>query len=646
MSAERIRKSVAVIIGFLLWAVLIPSALRASDHPLSKDDVTLLLIGGASTPKMVALVEQRGIDFRMSPDLETRFRRDGAADEVIQALSKAGQKSAGGAGETATSGADAENPAPPASAATPAEPPSGHAPGSSPATSQPSVEQKIAATLADTANVPHPPASGDLPLAPMFSLRDVDGDALNLSDYKGKVVLLDFWATWCGPCRSEIPGFVDLQNRYREQGFQVIGVSVDASVKPVLRFREQYRMNYPVAMCDGKVRSLYGGLTGIPTTLLIGKDGRIYEKVVGAPADLAGFEYKIQGLLGPPGGGAVGGIASAANAAPAPAGASSGAQNSAPAAASSSPAAATPPAAAKPVDEGGAPGSLERKISDTLAAADKVTEDSPPPTRSSATSKSGGPPDLSDPNPDRVQQIIQQFTAKEKQFKQARDNYTYHQINKVETLDADGNVDGVYQQEWDILYDDSGKRIERVTYAPTSTLERIMVTEQDLDAMRNIQPFVLTSDDLQQYEVKYLGHVKVDEITAFVFSIRPKEIRKGRQYFQGVVWVDDRDLQIVKTEGKNVPELRDKKNGENMFPRFTTYREQIDGKFWFPTYTFADDKLYFSQGPVHIKEVIRYTDYKQFKSKVRILGATPTDQPDTPPAPAPNQPNQNPPKQR
>lgn len=236
--------------------------------------------------------------------------------------------------------------------------------------------------------------------------------------------------------------------------------------------------------------------------------------------------------------------------------------------------------------------------------------------------------DLRDPSPDQVLRIIQEFAAKEKLFKSARDNYTYHQINKVQELGPDDEVVGVYEQEWDILYDDNGNRIERVTYAPTDTLKRIMVTKEDLDSMRNIQPFVLTSDELPEYDIKYLGHVKVDEITAYVFSIRPKEIKKGYQYFQGTVWVDDRDLQIVKSEGKTVPELKTRK-GENLFPRFTTYREQIDGKYWFPTYTMADDTLYFSAGPVHIKQIIRYADYKQFKSKVRILTATPTDVPNT-----------------
>jgi ribosomal protein L12E/L44/L45/RPP1/RPP2 len=234
-------------------------------------------------------------------------------------------------------------------------------------------------------------------------------------------------------------------------------------------------------------------------------------------------------------------------------------------------------------------------------------------------------PGLADPSPAQIEGIIQAFAAKEKIFKEARDNYTYHQINKVQQLDPDGDVVGVYQQEWDILYDDNGGRIERVTYAPPDTLKGLMVTKEDLESMRNVQPFVLTSDELPEYDIKYLGHVKVDYITAYVFSIRPKELVKGRVYFQGRVWVDDRDLQIVKSEGKTVPETKTSKH-ENLFPRFTTYREQIDGKFWFPTFTMADDTLYFANGPIHIKQVIKYTDYKQFRSttKMKVLAEVPS----------------------
>ena len=274
---------------------------------------------------------------------------------------------------------------------------------------------------------------------------------------------------------------------------------------------------------------------------------------------------------------------------------------------------ATPPAAAAPPPPAATSPSAESSTQPVSA---------PEP----APKKSG----LREPTPDEIQRIIQEFAAKEKVFKEARNNYTYHQINKVDDLDADGNVRGSFLQEWDILYDDSGRRIERVTHAPPDTLKGVQITKEDLDSMRNIQPFVLTSDELLEYDVKYLGHVKVDEITAYVFSIRPKEIKKGRLYFQGTVWVDDRDLQIVKSEGKSVPEV--KKGKENLFPRFITYREQIDGKYWFPTFTIADDKLYFSSGAVRIKQVIRYTEYKQFKSRVRIISSTPTDTPETQPA--------------
>lgn len=586
----------------MVLVCLAPGRATAADSPLTKDDVSLLLIGGASTDKMVALIEQRGIDFQMTPDLAEKFHNDGASDPVIDALQKAGEKWAASQPASAASGASA---------------------AAAPAASKESVEQRVQKTLAETDTVSRQnPAS--LPVAPGFSLRDLDGLPLSLAKYRGKVVLLDFWATWCAPCRKEIPDFVQFQQEYARLGFQVIGLSVDGRVAPVRKFREDYNMNYRVAMCDARTRQLYGGIKNVPTTLLIGRDGRIYSKMLGAPANLENFEARIKSLLTEQ----PGETTLNAAATPAPAPLAQAPQPSPPPAL---------PAMAQPVSETGTAAPVNRKIDAALAAADKTDKASENPTvMATAGRAAAGPaPDLSDPNPARIQQIIQEFAAKETLFKEARDNYTYHQVNKVETLDADGHPDGVYQQEWDILYDDAGHRIEHVTYAPVSTLQRVLMTPEDLNAMRNIQPFVLTSDELPEYEIKYLGHVKVDQITAYVFSIRPKVIEKRHQYFQGVVWVDDRDLQIVKTEGKPVGELVKSKQ-ENLFPRFTTWREQIDGKFWFPTFTMADDTLHFSEGPpVRIKEIIRYSDYKQFKSNVKIIGIAPTDQ-SNPPKP-PNQ---------
>ncbi len=271
-------------------------------------------------------------------------------------------------------------------------------------------------------------------------------------------------------------------------------------------------------------------------------------------------------------------------------------------------------------------------------------ETPPPLAAGSQRATASSTPNLSDPSAAEIQKIIHSFAAKELMFKEARDNYTYRQINKVETLDADGTVNGFWQQNWDILFDNNSKRIEKVTYAPPGSLKGVLMTEQDLDAMRSIQPFVLTSNDLDEYDIKYLGHVKVDYITAYVFSVRPKVIKKNHQYFQGVIWVDDRDLQIVKTEGRQVPEIRNK-NGENLFPRFKTWRQQIDGKFWFPTFTLAEDTLYFPSGPVRIKEVIRYTDYKQFKSSSVIKAVQSIDSGKPIPVPnGPAPPSNSPPK--
>ncbi|MGH9439935.1 MAG: hypothetical protein ACRD22_19160, partial [Terriglobia bacterium] len=258
-----------------------------------------------------------------------------------------------------------------------------------------------------------------------------------------------------------------------------------------------------------------------------------------------------------------------------------------------------------------------------------VNSASPSAASNSPSTASDNSAPLPDPSPAQIQNIIQTFAAKEALFKQARDNYTYHQSNRVETLDTDGNVTGVWEQDWDILFDNNGQRIERVTYAPESTLKSLMVTEQDLEAFRSIQPFVLTTEELPDYDIRYLGHVHIDYITAYVFSVRPKVIRKGHEYFDGVVWVDDHDLQIVKAEGRTVPELHSK-NGQNLFPRFSTWRQQIDGKYWFPTFTMANDTLYFDSGPVRIREIIKYTDYKQFKSKTRILKVTPVNQSNPP----------------
>ena len=138
--------------------------------------------------------------------------------------------------------------------------------------------------------------SAEHPFAPEFSLPDMTGQQLTVSDYRGKVVLLDFWATWCDPCREEIPHFVELQNKLGDQGFQIIGVAMDDGPEPVRDFYQQFKMNYPVVMGNAKIGELYGGVLGLPIAFVIGRDGRIYSKQIGA-TEVSLLEREIEAQL-------------------------------------------------------------------------------------------------------------------------------------------------------------------------------------------------------------------------------------------------------------------------------------------------------------------------------------------------------------
>jgi hypothetical protein len=219
------------------------------------------------------------------------------------------------------------------------------------------------------------------------------------------------------------------------------------------------------------------------------------------------------------------------------------------------------------------------------------------------------------------QEILQKFAAKEKEFKQARDNYTYREDVKMQTLDSDGKtVTGEYREVFDVTYDPQGRHLESVVFAPQNTLVGLLMSPEDLQDIRHGYPFVLTSDEIGDYNVLYVGQQQEDELHCYVFDIAPKHLdpKSKQRFFQGRAWVDDQDFQIVKVYGKRVPDIRNKHN-ENIFPKFTTWREQIDGKYWFPAYTFTDDTLHFRLGPeVHIRQTIKYTDYQRFGSKTTI----------------------------
>jgi hypothetical protein len=215
-----------------------------------------------------------------------------------------------------------------------------------------------------------------------------------------------------------------------------------------------------------------------------------------------------------------------------------------------------------------------------------------------------------DANPE---EIIRKFAAKEAEFALARNNYTYRQTVKIQELDSGGNAGGKYELVEDVIFSPEGKRMEKVVRAPMATLRNILLTPADEQDLRNVQPFVLTTKEIPDYEIRYLGKQNADEIPCHVFAVKPKKMVSGKRYFEGQIWVDDRDLQIVKTYGKGVGLL--KRGEDNQFPKFETYREQIDGKYWFPTYTRADDTLHFQSGPQRIRMTVKYEDYKKYEGR-------------------------------
>jgi hypothetical protein len=220
-----------------------------------------------------------------------------------------------------------------------------------------------------------------------------------------------------------------------------------------------------------------------------------------------------------------------------------------------------------------------------------------------------------------VEQIVKQFAAREEEFRKERDNYTYTQTFVIQTIDSDGMPDGEHRMTSEILFTPGGKRYERVTSAPAPTLQRISLSQQDLDDLEHVQPFVLTTQELPKYNVTYVGRQQLDELGTYVFDVAPKTIEKNQRYFQGRIWVEDKDLEIVKTDGKAVPDIR-KKGSENVFPRFETFRENIEGHYWFPTYTRSNDTLHFTGGDVRIRMTVRYANYKRFGVTIKLGTAT------------------------
>jgi hypothetical protein len=252
----------------------------------------------------------------------------------------------------------------------------------------------------------------------------------------------------------------------------------------------------------------------------------------------------------------------------------------------------------------------------------------PPATGTSSTGNTGGTNGATGQTTNRVtlppptmpvEDLIKKFAAREDALKEARGNYTYTQKVLVKDYGPGGEEGGLFQQTSDIVFTPEGKRFEKVTFAPQGTLLFLQMTTEDFKDIEDIQPFVITSDELPRYNITYVKHEAVDELTCYVFDVAPKQIEKNKAYFEGRIWVEDQGLNIVKSYGRALHGIKVKKGEQGqLFPRFETIRENITADVWFPTYTHADDILHFSGGDVRIVQTIRYSNYKYFGSTIKI----------------------------
>ncbi len=224
-------------------------------------------------------------------------------------------------------------------------------------------------------------------------------------------------------------------------------------------------------------------------------------------------------------------------------------------------------------------------------------------------------------------QIIQSFSEKESQFYSAWTQYAYHQYAEIRVLSANGRK----RNErlflgFEVVFSDDGTREVRQVER-RGRLNSVQWTKEDVEVLTNLQPFALTAKELPLYKLKYEGRERVDEIDTYVFSVKPKSKKGGRLYFQGKIWVDDVDLQIVRTMGKPVPE------GEQRFPEFETLRQIVDGEYWFPVWTYGKSELRFRGGNVvEIEQTVTFEDYRRFGSKATIdFGGAATSEDEDPP---------------
>ena len=233
----------------------------------------------------------------------------------------------------------------------------------------------------------------------------------------------------------------------------------------------------------------------------------------------------------------------------------------------------------------------------------------PPPehhvTRIGIESAPAAPPSLPEA------EIVKHFSQKEDEYLLSRTNYTYRKTIRIQEFGEGGQPTGEFVLVTQPGRDVDGKLFEKVVEKPRSTLRHLFLRSEDLEGLQRIPAFPLTSSQLAKYDLKYLGKEQVDEIDCYIFQAKPKMVERIKAYFDGIVWVDAKYLEVVKTYGKWVTDQGDMHTLADLpFSLFETYRENVDGKYWFPNYARSDGTVKLKELEIPVRLVVKWTDFK------------------------------------
>ena len=248
----------------------------------------------------------------------------------------------------------------------------------------------------------------------------------------------------------------------------------------------------------------------------------------------------------------------------------------------------------------------------------------------------GNTPEAPEPPSLPPDEIIRKFVAKEDQFASVRPTFVAKKTIRIDEYDRNGTVIGQFLQVSEATRMPDGRVVNKVIEHPQSTLHSMALQPEDVKELERIPQFPINSSQLAKYDLKYIGTEKVDEIDTYIFKVTPKSVDRAHAYLDGIIWVDQQYLEVVKTYGRWVNELGDVKFAQLPFTTFETYRENVDGKYWFPNYERSDETVHVKEGDFPVRLVVKWTDFKPLAATVSTTTAAPAG---AAPASAPSSPS-------